>query len=186
MTKTALVPIADGTEEIEAIVVIDVLRRAGADVTVASVKGLKITASRKTKIEADALIGDCADKVYDLIALPGGIPGAEHLRDSEVLAEMIKEQAASGRLIAAVCASPSVVLGTHGVLKGRKACGYPSFTEHIDCPVPPDVPVVVDGNVVTSRGVGTIIPYALSLVRLLFGQEKTDEVAAAILYTGQY
>ncbi|MFH1135051.1 MAG: DJ-1 family glyoxalase III [Pseudomonadota bacterium] len=184
MTKTVLVPVADGTEEIEAIVIIDILRRAGADVTTASVMDLKITASRKTKIEADELISACAGRTYDLIAIPGGIPGAENLRDSAVLTSMIKDQAASGRLIAAVCAAPSVVLGTHGILAGKNATGYPGFAKHFEFPAPPDVPVVVDGNVVTSRGVGTVIPFALKLVELLFGEEKSAEVATAILCRG--
>src|SRR5690606_29564650 len=117
MAKRALVPIADGTEEIEAVCVIDTLRRADVDVTVASVMGrLQVTAARETKLVADVLIEDCADQVYDLVALPGGIPGAEHLRDSEVLTAILRAQAGAGKLYAAICAAPAVALHTHGLL----------------------------------------------------------------------
>ena len=92
MTKKVLVPIADGTEEIEAVCIIDVLRRAGAAVTVASVGELQISASRGVKLVADKLIGDCVDEIYDLVVLPGGMPGAEHLRDSKELVKILKDQ----------------------------------------------------------------------------------------------
>ena len=98
MSKKVLVPIADGIEEIEAVCIIDVLRRAGADVTVASVDGLQVTASRGVKLVADVLITECADRIYDLIALPGGMPGAEHLRDSKELIGILKQQQKKGRL----------------------------------------------------------------------------------------
>ena len=121
MPKKVLVPIADGSEEIEAVCIIDVLRRAGADVTVASVDGLQVTASRGVKIVADTLIADCAGIAFDLIALPGGIPGAEHLRDSVELIGLLRRQQEEGRLCGAICASPAVVLQHHGLLGGRKA-----------------------------------------------------------------
>ena len=103
MAKRVLVPIADGTEEIEAVCIIDTLRRAGAEVTVASVDALEVTASRGVRIVADASIADCASRTYDCIALPGGMPGAEHLRDSNDLIAMLKQQKQAGRLYAAIC-----------------------------------------------------------------------------------
>ena len=109
MQKTVLVPVADGTEELEAVAIIDVLRRAGATVTVASVTGArKITASRGVVIVADTLIGTCTEKNYDLVVLPGGIPGAEHLRDSAELIGILKHQREKERLYGAICASPAV------------------------------------------------------------------------------
>ena len=107
MSKKVLVPIANGTEEIEAACIIDTLRRAGAEVTVASVDDLQVTASRGMKLVADARISDCVSQTYDCIALPGGMPGAEHLRDSAPLIEKLKQQKQAGRLYGAICASPA-------------------------------------------------------------------------------
>ena len=118
--RKVLVPIADGTEEIEAVCIIDVLRRAGADVTVASVGNLQITASRGVKLVADCKIADCRDDEFDLIALPGGIPGAEHLRDSQPLVQLLRRHQAGGGWYGAICAAPAVVLSHHGLLGGRK------------------------------------------------------------------
>jgi len=179
MSKKVLVVIADGSEELEAVTIIDVLVRAGADVVVASVSEKQITASRGVKIVADTLIGDCQNQQYDLIALPGGMPGAEYLRDCDELIELLKKQKEAGRLYAAICASPAVVLGCHGLLEGKKATGYPS--EKLDLPSRVDEKVVVDGNCITSQGPGTAIEFALKLVELLFGRDKSQEVAEAML-----
>ncbi len=181
MAIQVLVPIADGTEEIEATCIIDTLRRAGAEVTVASVGQLQVTASRGVKIVADALIADCAGVMYDCIALPGGMPGAEHLRDSAPLIAKLKEQKASGRLYAAICACPAVVLHHHGLLDGVKATCYPSMQESLDPAYTANDRVVVDGNCVTSQGPATAIDFALKLVELLVSSAKANEVAKAML-----
>lgn len=185
MSKKVLVPVADGTEELEAVAIIDVLRRAGADVTVASVfrDRLRVTASRGVVLVADKSISECMDDVYDLIALPGGMPGAEYLRDSEDLIRLLKAQNDSGRLYAAICASPAVAFLPHGLLSQRKATCHPgraaafegTDTEAVDSPV------VVDGNCITSQGPGTAIDFALKLVELLFGKEKEREVAGPMV-----
>ncbi len=181
MSKKILVPIADGSEEIEAVCIIDVLRRAGAEVTVASVGDLLITASRGVKIFADARITDCTGEIYDCIALPGGMPGAEHLRDSKELLILLKRQADEGRLFAAICAAPVVVLRHHGLLKGRRATGHPDFSNVLENREEVDSRVVIDGNCVTSRGPGTAIEFALTLVELLFGKDKAEELAVPML-----
>lgn len=181
MTKKVLVPIADGIEELEAVTIIDVLRRAGADVTVASVRERQITASRGVKLVADKLICDCVNEVYDLIALPGGLPGAEYLRNSSELTKMLKDQAGSGRFYAAICASPACVLKTHGLLAGKKATCYPSLLSDLPTVQAVDEPVVVDGNCITSQGPGTALAFALKLVELLFEPEKSKEIADALL-----
>ena len=175
MSRKVLVPVADGSEEIEAVCIIDVLRRAGADVTVASVGDLQITASRGVKIVADRLISECVEQDWDLVVLPGGIPGAEHLRDSAVLQRILVRQANRGALYGAICAAPAVVLQHHGLLAGRRATAHPAFLSQLDNPDP--VPrVIVDNGCVTSRGPGTAIEFALELVALLFGPQKASEV----------
>lgn len=182
MSKTVLVPIADGSEEIEAVCVIDVLRRAGADVTVAAVTPtLEVTASRGTHLRADCLIDACAEQVYDLIVLPGGMPGAEHLRDAPVLTEILKRQHAAGRLYAAICAAPAVVLQHHGLLDDRQATCYPSFAEKLAHPASPELRVVVDGPCVTSRGPGTAIEFALALVEQLFDAQTARSIGERML-----
>jgi len=179
MSKKVLAAIADGTEELEAVTIIDVLRRAKADVTVASVGAKQVTASRGVRLVADILIADCAKQVYDLIVLPGGMPGAEHLRDSKVLIELLKAQAKSGRYYAAICASPAVVLNHHGLLDNKKATCYPSMLSQISDTG--EGKVIVDGNCITSQGPGTAMEFALKLVEILFGKEKSKEVAKAML-----
>jgi len=176
MTKRVLVPIADGTEEIEAVCIIDVLRRAGAEVVVASVGEKEVTCSRGVKIVADKLLGDCRADVFDLIALPGGIPGAENLRDSTDLIELLKKQVGADGLYGAICASPAVVLQTHGLLENRRATSHPGFVDHLTPNEAIESRVVVDGNCITSRGPGTAIEFALKLVEILYGQEKAQEV----------
>ena len=181
MSKKALVPIANGTEEIEAVCIIDVLRRAGTSVTVASVEELQVTASRGVKLVADQLIDDCVDETYDLIALPGGMPGAEHLRDSKDLEEMLKRQRQEGRLYAAICASPVVVLQHHGLLKGCRATCHPDFVDQLENADAAETRVVVDGPCITSRGPGTAIEFALKLVTVLYGERKAEEVGRRML-----
>ncbi len=185
MTQKVLVPIANGTEEIEAVCIIDTLRRAGAEVTVASVEAtLQVTASRGTKLVADAFIGDCATAGYDCIAIPGGMPGAEHLRDCEVLTALLKQQREAGRLYSAICAAPVVVLQHHGLLAGRVATCHPSFAAQLENPVKVAERVVVDGNCITSRGPGTAIEFALALVEALYGTAKAREIGKAMLVRG--
>ena len=179
MSKKVLVAIADGIEELEAVTIIDVLRRAKADVTVASVGNKQVTASRGVNLVADAVITDCVGNTYDLITLPGGMPGAEHLRDSKELIDLLKAQAASGRLYAAICASPAVILKPHGLLKGKKATCYPSLLSELDNPE--QEKVVVDANCITSQGPATALEFALKLVELLFDKQKSNEVAKAML-----
>ncbi|KAL7143415.1 hypothetical protein ABFS83_08G189300 [Erythranthe nasuta] len=181
--KKVLVPVANGTEPLEAVITIDVLRRAGADVTVASVeKELTVDACHGVKIVADALISDCADVAFDLISLPGGMPGAATLKDCKTLENMVKKQAADNKPYAAICAAPAVALGSWGLLKGLKATCYPSFMEQLSSSASAvESRVQQDGKVVTSRGPGTTMEYAVALVELLFGKEKADEVSGPLV-----
>lgn len=186
MSKKVLVPIANGAEEIEAVCIIDTLRRTGAEVTVASVeKTLQVTASRGTKLVADAFIADCADTIYDCIAIPGGMPGAERLRDCEILTALLHAQREAGRLYGAICAAPVVVLQHHGLLTGRAATCHPSFVSQLENPVHVEKRVVVDGpansRCITSRGPGTAIEFALALIEALYGEEKAREIGTQML-----
>jgi 4-methyl-5(b-hydroxyethyl)-thiazole monophosphate biosynthesis len=181
MAKRALVPIADGSEEIEAVCIIDILRRAGVEVMVASVDDLQITGSRGVKLMADAFISECTEETFDLIALPGGMPGAEHLRDSTELVGMLKKQKQAGRLYAAICASPAVVFQPHGLLAGKKATCHPGRINSLENKEAVDFRVVVDGNCITSRGPGTAMEFALKLVELLLGREKMEEVEGPLV-----
>lgn len=181
MGKKVLVPIADGSEEIEAVTIIDVLRRAGADVTVAGVRNLQITASRGVKLEADKLITECMGKSWDLIALPGGMPGAENLRDSKDLESLLLSQAENNCWIAAICAAPAVILAPLGLLSDRRATCHPSFIERLDNATASRDRVVIDGYCVTSQGPGSALELSLALVRILFGTEKVKEVAAPMV-----
>jgi 4-methyl-5(b-hydroxyethyl)-thiazole monophosphate biosynthesis len=181
MSIKALVPVADGSEEIEAVCIIDTLRRAGAEVDVASVDNVEISASRGVVIHADKPIEDCVDVSYDLIALPGGMPGAEHLRDSAPLTALLKTHTSAGKLYGAICASPAVVLARHGLLKGKTATCHPAFVQSLENAQRAEQRVVVDGNCVTSRGPGTALEFALTLVGLLYGKGKADSIAAAMV-----
>ncbi len=181
MTINVLIPIADGTEEIEAVTIIDVLRRAEAQVTVASVGALQVTASRGVKLVADCLIRDCKDDDFDLVVLPGGIPGAEHLRDNPVLKEILLRQRDAGKMYGAICAAPAVVLEPHGLLADRLSTAHPGFVSGLSDPSSAESRVVVDGNCVTSRGPGTAMEFSLKLVELLFGKERMEAVAAPMV-----
>ncbi|MFH0728995.1 MAG: DJ-1 family glyoxalase III [Pseudomonadota bacterium] len=181
MIKQVLVPIADGSEEIEAVTIIDVLRRAGACVTVAGVGTLQITASRGVKIVADKMIAECAGETYDLIALPGGMPGAENLRESRELIRLLEDQRAQDRWYAAICAAPAVVLAPHGWLAGRHATCHPDFSGQLGNAIFSTDRVVVDGRCITSQGPGSALEFALTLVAVLFGEKEAADVASPMV-----
>ncbi|HOX25343.1 MAG TPA: DJ-1/PfpI family protein [Candidatus Krumholzibacteria bacterium] len=181
-TLTALVPVADGTEEIEAVTVVDTLRRAGITVTVAAVGAdLAVTCSRGVRLVADRLLDDLAGQTFDLIALPGGLPGAAHLRDSPALTALLRGQHARGALIGAICAAPVVVLLHHGLLDGRAATCFPALADRLPAGQLRRDPVVVDGSLVTSRGPGTALEFALALVEQLAGASVRARVAGPLL-----
>ncbi len=182
MSASALVPIANGSEDIESVTIIDVLRRAGAAVTVASVHNeLTVTAARQTRITADSLLGECGDQSYDLIALPGGMPGAQHLADSAELTGMLRAQRDAGRWYAAICAAPAVALEPNGLLAERAATAHPGFQSRLSNQSRVAERVVVDGNCITSQGPGSALEFALTLVEALCGRDKRDEVAGPMV-----
>lgn len=178
MAKKILVPLAEGFEMIEALSVVDAFRRAGADVDLAAIgDALLVTSSHNVQVMADSLLLDCKEKNYDLIVLPGGIPGAENLKNSPVLVELLRKQNDEGKLYGAICASPAVVLQHHGLLQGKKATCHPFFADKLTIREKAKESVVIDKNCVTSRGAGTSIEFALELVGLVLGEAKKKEVA---------
>lgn len=179
MTK-ALVPLADGVEEMEAVIIVDVLRRAGWEVCAAALKSTVVTASRGVKIVADQLWDEINPASFDLIVLPGGAQGTENLRgDSRVLAAL-RDAALRGKITAAVCAAP-LVLQEAGLLDGKKATCHPGAAAKLVATKRSDERVVTDGKVVTSQGAGTTFEFALALVALVDGQEKAGEIERAIV-----
>jgi 4-methyl-5(b-hydroxyethyl)-thiazole monophosphate biosynthesis len=153
-------------------------------VTVASVGKPQITASRGTRIVADTTLDTCADRTFDMIAVPGGMPGAQTLAQSKVLVDLLKKQAQEGRWIAAICAAPAVVLQAHGLLEGIRATCHPAFYNQIAPAYLSKDRVVVDRNVITAQGAGVAIDFALTLVEHLVGRDKKKEVAAAMVVPG--
>jgi len=176
MEKKVLVPVAQGIEEMEAITIIDVLRRANANVIVASVDEMNIKASKGIEFKADKLIKDCMDEAFDMIVLPGGIPGAQNLCDSKELEILLKKQAELKKYYGAICASPAVVLHHHGLVTPGNVTCHPGFVDMIDNGNIVESNVVVDGNCITSRGAGTACEFALNLVELLYSNDKKKEV----------
>ncbi len=183
MEKKVLVPVAQGIEEMEAITIIDVLRRAGAQVVVASVDEIDITASKGVRFRAEKLIQRCMEDEFDLIVLPGGIPGAQNLRNSKELEILLKRQAGRKKYYGAICASPAVVLHAYGLVTPGKVTCHPGFAEMIDHGNIVASKVVVEGNCITSQGAGTACDFALKLVELLYSPEKRDQVAQGLALT---
>ncbi|CAL5038819.1 unnamed protein product [Urochloa decumbens] len=190
--KKVLVPVANGTEPMEAVITIDVLRRAGADISVASVASVEpgsatVAAAWGVKLAADALLADIADAEFDLISLPGGMPGSSTFRDCKLLENMVKKHVEKGKLYAAICAAPAMALGTWGLLNGLKATCYPSFMDKLPSEVHAvESRVQIDGKCVTSRGPGTAMEYSVVLVEQLYGKEKAEEVAGPMVMRPQH
>lgn len=140
-----------------------------------------LAGSRGVKITADQLISEAAGRQYDLIALPGGMPGAERLRDSTELNRLLQEQQASGGLYAAICATPAVFLEAKGMLAGKQATAHPAFADKLSNQAAVQQRVVVDGQLTTSRGPGTAFEWSLSLVKQLYGEDKMKEVSGPMV-----
>ncbi len=174
--------LADGLEEIEGLTVVDILRRAGVEVVTISVSGKKeVTGAHQITILADELFEQADFTKLHGVVLPGGMPGTLNLMKHEGVNRILHQFDQEGKLVAAICAAPSV-LGQAGLLKGRKATCYPGFEEKLTGAVTLAESVVQDGNIITSRGMGTAIPFALSLTAYFQGQEKADEIGASIIW----
>lgn len=180
MAKIAVM-FADGFEEVEGLTVVDICRRAGINVEITSIMGrTEVVSSHNVRIIADKLIEDTDFDSLDMIVLPGGMPGTTNLSKHDVLCEKLKEFAITKK-VGAICAAPSV-LGQLGILEGKNACCYPGFEGLLDGANVSTNSYEVAGNVVTSRGVGTAIDFALAIVTMLVDKSSADAIANGIVY----
>jgi 4-methyl-5(b-hydroxyethyl)-thiazole monophosphate biosynthesis len=174
--------LADGFEEIEALTVVDLLRRVNIDIVMISMTGnLPVTGSHRITTIADALFDDMDFSDADMLVLPGGMPGTINLGEHSGLDTLIKDFAAKNKKIAAICAAPRV-LGTKGLLEGRKATCYPGHEETLHGAKVLREDVVVDGNIITSRGMGTAVDFSLAIIRRLKGAEEAKRISDQIQY----
>lgn len=177
-----LIPLAQGCEELEAVTVIDLLRRAQIEVITAGLEDGPVRGGRDTVLVPDTTLEAVMEQEFDMIVLPGGLPGARRLDEDERVHRLLKRYHAEDRFAAAICAAPKV-LANAGLLAGKSATSYPGAVVLEDFPEIDllDVPVVVDGKVITSRGPGTAMDFALQLIESLVGREKRDEVETALV-----
>ena len=179
----AFIFMADGCEEIEALTPVDLLRRAGVDVCTVSIMGRQtIEGAHKIKFEADVLFEEADFSDGEVFMLPGGMPGTTNLATYEPLIQLLKNKNNEGKHLAAICAAPAVVLGLNDFLRGRKAVCFPGMEEKLLGAEVLELPVVTDGNITTSRGMGTAIAYGLELVRILKGEEAASTLKSSIVY----
>lgn len=181
MTKKVLVPLADGFEEIEAATIIDVLRRAGIEVKVASLDAPLVTGAHSLQFATDGSLADFAGQDFEMIVLPGGMPGSSNLAASPQLKTKLQEHYSAGKTIGAICAAPAVVLQPLGIFGNEKITCYPSFVSQIpglnQCPQR----VASSKHFITGCGPGAAIEFALELVVALVGKAKADELADAMV-----
>ena len=180
--KKVYVFLADGFEEIEGLTVVDILRRADIETKMVSVTGKKaVTGSHGIEVQADLLFEEMDPAQGMMYVLPGGMPGTRFLAAHEELGKVLTEAASSGKKVAAICAAPSV-LGGLGLLKGKKAVCYPGFEGQLTGADVTTEEVEVSGNITTSRGMGTAIPFALALVEQLKDSKTAEELGKSIIY----
>jgi len=175
-----LIPLAPGCEEIEAVTAIDILRRAGIEVTAAGLGPGPVRASRGTVLMPDTTLDEAMQQEFDMIVLPGGMPGSEHLKNDPRVIDLLQRMAGRGKYVAAICAAP-MALHAAGLLEGKRATSFPGVLDRLPgSHAYQQLPVVVDGNIATSRGPGTAMDFALQLVELLAGKPKRDAVEAQL------
>jgi len=179
MKKIAMI-LAPGFEESEAILPADLLRRAGVDLILAGLEGLSVTGSHDIVFEADMQLSDLPEDL-DGIILPGGMPGAAHLAENEELISLVKRCHNDSLLVGAICAAPALVLEKSGILEGRRFTCYPGLEQKVHGAQFVEEPVVVDSNIITSRGVGTAGLFGLQIVEYLLGRKTAKELGKATL-----
>jgi len=184
MMKKVLVPFTEGVEEMEMVAVVDVLRRADVHVCMASLDGKTVVGRSNVVIEADAALADVADQAWDMVVLPGGLPNANLLRDDANVKAVVERLRSERKSIAAICAAPTA-LAAYGITAGKRVTSYPACQPEMENLQPSSVyvdeAVVEDDFLITSRGPGTAIAFALHLVSRLCGEEKEAEIRASIV-----
>ena len=174
--------LADGFEMIETLTPCDILHRAGLDVRLVSVSGKDfVRSTHGVDIKADLALSDLDPNAIDMMILPGGMPGAKNLYESKPLLELLMRHAEAKKPIAAICAAP-FILGKCGLLRGKSATCYPGFEDDLIGAHHTPCSVVVDGNIITAKGMGVSLDFALAICELLCGKDKRDEIARAIMY----
>ena len=177
---TVLMPLANGFEEIEALAVVDILRRGGVTVVMAGLSTEAVEGAHDIMVIPDTLLPDVNASSFDMIILPGGQPGTDNLNASPLIHGLLQEFHSQGTFICAICAAP-IVLAQAGLLEGKRTTCYPSYGDHLRGGIFIDLPVVIDGTVITSRGPGTAIPFGLTLLAQLMGAGEARRVAQAML-----
>jgi len=181
MAAKAIIVFAEGFEEIEAATPADILRRAGVEVELVGLDAPEVTGAHGMTFHMDRVLGEREEA--DAVILPGGMPGAENLAGSEKLGGVLKSQLAAGRVVAAICASPGLVLARHGILDGKRATCYPGFETHFGPTTEYKTDTVVkDGNVVTSRGPGTAFAFGLALAAELADEETAVKLSRNMVF----
>ena len=181
MSKIAVF-FAEGYEEIEALTVVDICRRGGIETEMVSVtEEPEVKSSHGVTVKMDKTFSQADFQGYDMIVLPGGMPGTKNLEAHEELMKQVDAFYAGGKYIGAICAAPSI-FGHRGILKGRNACSFPSFESHLEGAEVTAGPVEISDKVVTSRGMGTAIDFGLAILGIFCGQEKAEEMAKTIVY----
>lgn len=181
MGKVAIF-LADGFEEIEGLTVVDLLRRAEIEIEMVSISDSDmVTGAHNIKVKADKTFQEVEFQTIDMIILPGGMPGTKNLLKFEPLNEKIKEFYKKGNMLAAICAAP-MILGANGILVGKKATCYPGFEQELKGAEVVPEPVVVDGNIITSRGLGTAIEFASVMIEHLKDKKLADNIKESIIY----
>jgi protein deglycase len=179
MPRVAVI-LADGFEEVEAMAIIDILRRAEIDTVVAGLHGGHIISARRVKVIPDTVIDMVNADDFDMIVLPGGQPGADNLNADVRVKELITSFCRKGKLTGAICAAP-IVLASAGVLQGKRATSYPSYKDRLGGAVYEEKSVVTDGTVLTSRGAGTALAFGLAIVERLINKETAQKIKEAML-----
>ncbi len=180
--KKVAVLLADGFEEIEALTVVDLLRRATIYVdTVSVTEEYIVHGAHGINVQTEDLFDEVNFVDFDMIVLPGGMPGTLNLEEHNGVRRVVKDFCETGKYVGAICAAPSI-LGGMGLLKGKRAACYPSVEDKLPGAVIARVPVAQDGNIITSRGLGTAIDFSLRLIEVLSDKLKADEIAESIIY----
>lgn len=180
--KQAVMFFAEGFEEVEALMTVDLLRRGGVEVQLASItKEMTVCGSHGIRVGMDTTLDELETDQMDAVLIPGGMPGTRNLEANEEVCQILKEADQAGKIVGAICAAPSV-LGKCGILDGKRATCYPGFEEQLGGACFVDEMVVADGNVVTSRGLGTSMEFGFWLLELLVSREKAEEVRKSVVF----